>query len=267
MNSTTIPFALQLPEDVPFAFSIHALAERLTTLVDKRKRRGVRYPLAVLLTVAVLAKLAGQTRIEPMADWARLRAGDLAHLFGLPRARMPHHATWSRVLGDAVDVEQFERTVGQFFASALASHEVRERGSLVLAVDGKTLRGTIASGQTRGVHLVAAYVPTSGVVLAQVAVDSKENEIVAVPRLLKMLELRGMVVIGDAMQTQRELSIQIVEAHGDFVWFVKDNQPTLLADLELLFTPLEAVKGWSAPPNDFSTARSIDKGHGRLEDG
>jgi len=266
MDSTILPFALQLPQDMPFAFSLHALAERLSTLRDKRKRRGVRYPLAVLLTIAVLAKLAGQTHIEPMADWARLRAAELAELFGLSRASMPHQSTWSRVLAEAVDVEQFERLVGGFFASALATQEVRERGSVVLAVDGKTLRGTIPGGQTRGVHLLAAYVPASGVVLAQVAVESKENEIGALPRLLKTLDLNGVVVIGDALHTQREVSVQIVEAHGDYVWFVKENQPTLLADLELLFTPVKVVPGWSAPANDFTCARSIDKGHGRIEE-
>lgn len=266
MHSTTLPFSIQLPDDLPFAFSIQALAERLTTLVDKRKARGVRYPLAVLLTVAVLAKLAGHTRIEPMADWARLRAAELAHLFGLPRAHMPHQTTWSRVLGSAVDAEQFERVLSQFFAEAVATAEVRERASVVLAVDGKTLRGTIPSGHTRGVHLVAAYLPSNGVVLAQMAVDSKENEIVAVPRLLSTLDLKGIVVIGDAMQTQRQVSIQIVQDQGDFVWFVKENQPTLLSDLELLFTPPLFAKGFSLPPNDFTTARCLDKRHGRVEE-
>ncbi len=90
MDSTTIPFTIQLPEEVSFVFSLQALIERLQTLTDKRKARGIRYPLDVLLLVAVLARLAGESRLEPMADWARLRAADLAALLGLPRARMPH---------------------------------------------------------------------------------------------------------------------------------------------------------------------------------
>jgi hypothetical protein len=75
-----------------------------------------------------------------------------------------------------------------------------------------------------------------------------------------------MVVVGNAMQTQRQLSIQIVEARGDYLWFVKDNQPSLQADIERLFTPLPVLPGTSAEPTDFTTARQWDKRHGRLEE-
>jgi predicted transposase YbfD/YdcC len=266
MDSTTIPFTIQLPDDLPFVFSLQALAERFQMLTDQRKARGVRYPLDVLLVVAVLAKLSGHSRLEALADWARIRAAELAPLFGLKRPTMPHQSTWSRVFGDAVDVDDLEQVVCQFFREQQHRVEVPARGSIVLAVDGKTLRGTIPSGQTRGVHLVAAYLPESGVVLAQVAVDRKENEIVAVPRLLTQLDLTGMVVVGDAMQAQRALSIQVVEAGGDYLWFVKENQPTLLADLELLFTRPHLAKGWSDPTTDFTTAQRVELGHGRLEE-
>jgi predicted transposase YbfD/YdcC len=266
MDSTTIPFTIQLPEEIPFVFSLQALVERLQTLTDKRKARGIRYPLDVLLLVAVLARLAGESRLEPMADWARLRAADLAALLGLPRARMPHQSTWSRVFGQAVDVDQLEQVLGQFFADQQASAEVPARGSIVLAVDGKTLRGTIPAGQSRGVHLVAAYLPEQGVVLAQLAVEHKENEIVAVPKLLAQLDLSGVVVVGDAMQAQRELSIQVVEAKGDYLWFLKENQKTLYADLELLFAQPRFAKGWSDPGTDFTTATTVEKGHGRIEE-
>lgn len=200
VDSTTIPFMIQLPEELPFVFSLQALVERLQTLSDKRKARGIRYPLDVLLLVAVLARLAGESRLEPMADWARLRAADLAALLGLARATMPHQCTWSQVFGQAVDVEHLEHVLGQFFAQQQASAELPQRGSIVLAVDGKTLRGSIPTGQSRGVHLVDAYLPDQGVVLAQLAVEHKENEIVAVPKLLKQLDLTGRVVVGDAMQ-------------------------------------------------------------------
>lgn len=116
---------------------------------------------------------------------------------------MPHQVTWSRVSANAIDVEELEQVLGACFAEQQARAEVPERGSVVRAVDGKTLRGTIPAGRTGGVHLVAAYLPEEGVVLAQVAVDHKENEIVAVPTLLKTLDLTGVVVVGDAMQAQR----------------------------------------------------------------
>jgi len=225
----------------------------------------VRYPLDVLLLVAVLSRLAGATRIEPMADWARLRARELGTLLGLTRARMPHQSTWSRVFAHAVASDELEQLLGAFFAEQQATSELAERGSSVLAVDGKTLRGAIPPGHTRGVHLVAAYLPAQGMVLAQLAVEHKENEIVAVPKLLAHLDLGG-VVVGDAMQTHRALLIQVVEAQGDDVWFVKENHKALLADLELLFEHPQPTKGWSDPTTDCTTARQVSKGHGRLEE-
>ncbi len=266
MYCTTLPFAIPLPADVPFVFSIQALAACLATLVDQRRPRGVRYPLPALLTIAVLAKLAGASRVEALADWAQLRAPELAQLFGLARQTMPHARTWGRILAQAVDPAALEQVVGHFFQATQQQAEVPARGRIVLVVDGKTLRGTIPGGQIRGVHLVAAYLPETGVVLAQVAVDQKANEIVAVPTLLSQLDLRGVVVTGDAMQTQRALSVQIVEDGGDYLWFVKDNQPTLQAELVQLFTPLAALPGTSDAPLDFTTARQVDAHHGRLEE-
>jgi len=263
MDSTTLPFTLPLPPDVPFAFSLQALAAHLQAVPDQRMRRGRRYPLSVLLALAVLAKLAGQGRLEPLAHWARLRAADLARLFGLKRPQMPHQSTWSRVLGTAVDPRAVEEALRTFFQPPEAAPA---RASIILAVDGKTLRGTIPLGHTQGVHLVAAYLPEEGIVLAQLAVDRKENEIVVVPTLLAQLDLQGRVVVGDAMQTHRAVSAQIVAAGGDYVWFVKENQPTLLGELTELFTPPPITPGHAAPTRDFTTERQVDKGHGRLEE-
>lgn len=264
MDSTTFACSLQLPADVPFAFSLQALATHLQSVPDRRHARGKRYPLAPLLALAVVAKLAGQSRLEALADWAKLRAAELAHLFGLQRPTMPHHCTWSRILGEAVDPNAVEQALSTFFQPT-PPHAVPARGSIILAVDGKTLCGTIPLGATQGVHLVAAYLPEQGVVLAQLAVDHKANEIVVVPTLLAHLDLHGTVVVGDAMQTQRALSVQIVEAGGDYLWFVKDNQPTLRAEIEALFSPPPITPGHAAPPRDFTTARRMDKGHGRVE--
>lgn len=184
MHSTTRPFHLQLPTDVPFAFDLHALTTALAEVADRRARRGVRYPLAPLLALAVCAKLAGHSRITALAQWAQLRAAELCSIFGLTRSTMPHPSTWSRLFGRAVDVGALEHQLGQFFQQRHQASEIPARGSMILAVDGKTLRGTIPAAQTRGVHVVAAYLPEQGVVLAQLAVDRKEHEIVVVPTLL-----------------------------------------------------------------------------------
>ena len=266
MHSTTLPGSLPLPTDVPFAFSLDALFQRLQTLVDHRDPRGVRYPLAPLLTLAICAKLAGASRVEAVADWARVRASELTTLFGLVRPTMPHARTWGRIFAQAVDPVAFDRLIGDFFQELLGTTDVPARGSVILAVDGKTVRGTMPLGATQGVHLVAAYLPQTGVVLAQLAVDGKANEIVVVPTLLAQLELTGVVVTGDAMQTQRSLSTQIVEAGGDYLWFVKDNQPTLHRDIEQLFAPEEIAAGCGPIPDDFTMARTVEQQHGRLDE-
>jgi hypothetical protein len=181
MHSTTLPFTLQLPPDLPCVWDLQALTTAFEALVDRRDPRGVRNPLAPLIALAVCAKLAGHRRITDLAGWAQLRAPDLAQLFGLTRTPTPHPSTWSRLLSDALDVAALEQILGRFFQQLHQPTDVPARGSLILAIDGKPLRGTIPAGQTRGVHLIAAYLPERGVVLAQLAVDRKENEIVVMP--------------------------------------------------------------------------------------
>jgi predicted transposase YbfD/YdcC len=99
----------------------------------------------------------------------------------------------------------------------------------------------------------------------QVAVECRENEIVAAPRVLKMLDLQGKIVTGDALLTQRKLSVQIVEAGGEYVFPVKENQPQRLEDLQTLFAPEKCVKGFSPATKDFRRAEKMEKGHGRIE--
>jgi len=134
-----------------------------------------------------------------------------------------------------------------------------------VAIDGKSLRGTIEPGQTRGVYLLAAYAPDSGLVLNQVNIEDKANEISAAPAVLSAIELRGKVVTGDALFTQRELSATIVEAGGDYVWLVKDNQSRLRADIERLFGRERALPASAPLKTDFQSATTTTKAHGRLE--
>lgn len=263
MNDTTLLSGLSLPQQA-LMFDLEALYACLQSIPDHRDRHGLQYPLASLLMIGVLAKLAGQDSSRGMAHWAQLRRRELSQLFHLKRERMPHYSTWSRVLGHAVEPAEVEHLIGQFFVTAQSDAEP-QRGSIQLALDGKTLRGTIPLGATRGVHLLAAYLPNQGVVLAQMRVDEKSNEITHAPKLLRQVDLRGVVVSGDAMFDQRELSIQIVQAKGDYLWIVKDNQEGLREEIEVLFQPHRKLAGTSALPNDFRTAWTMEKGHGRLD--
>ncbi|HEY6540692.1 MAG TPA: ISAs1 family transposase [Ktedonobacteraceae bacterium] len=260
---TTLTQRLSLPNQA-LLFDLERLYRCLHTVPDRRKRRGRRYPLAALLMIGVLAKLAGQDSSRALAHWAKLRQKDLSQLFQLQRESMPHYSTWSRVLGRAVSPEEVEQAISQFFAGEKPSKSPK-RGSIQVCLDGKTLRGTIPAGQSQGVHLMAAYLPEQGVVLMQMEVGEKTNEITVAPKIVRTLDLRGVVVTGDAMQAQRKLSAQIVEAQGDYVWTAKDNQPEVRAEIALLFAPQQSRPGWSAPPTDFRQATTFNKGHGRLE--
>jgi predicted transposase YbfD/YdcC len=263
MNDTTLLAHLSLPQKA-LAFDLEALYARLGTIPDHRKKRGVRYPLASLLMIAVLAKLAGQDSSRGMSHWATLRRQELRQLLQLKRERMPHSSTWSRVLGHGVDPEEVERVVGQFFAQATRTSH-RKRGSIQLAIDGKTLRGTIPLGETQGVHLLAVYQPDAGVVLAQMNVKQRGSEITFAPTLLSQIDLRGVLVSGDAMFDRRSLSAKIVQAQGDYLWTVKENEKGFYQDIELLFQPHRKRAGTSAPPMDFRRASTLEKGHGRLD--
>jgi predicted transposase YbfD/YdcC len=264
MQSSTSALTVSLP-CAPFLFSPASLYACLLTLTDHRDPRGVRYPLAILLTIATLAKLAEQNAPRAIADWAQLRAPILADLFGLDRPTMPHPTTWNRVFGAAIDPQQFTHLVADFLLAATTpprGARKRRRGMIALCLDGKTLRGTIPAGLTRGVHLLAAYLPDRGIVLLEVAVDDKENEIVTAPTVLSLVDVRGCVVTGDAMFAQRQLSRQIRRNGGDYLWCVKENQETLYGDIATLFTtpPLPAL------PDDFLSATSVDTAHGRYEE-
>lgn len=260
MDSTSFALTPQLGDE-PFAFPLQDLLAHLRAVPESRQARGRRYPLAPLLALAVLAKLAGHPTARAIASWAKLRQADLIPFLGWPRPTMPHPTTWTRALA-LVDTAALDAAIGAFFAAHCPLGPWRP-GEIVLTIDGKTLRGTIPSGARQGVHLVAAYLPRLGFVLAQVAVQKKANELQAVPRLLAHLDLQGMVVTGDALLAQRKLSAQIVGAGGAYLWKVKGNQPGLRDEIAWLFAPLQA--GEQASDFDWRSARQVTKGHGRVE--
>ena len=260
---TPLAFEINLPSGSAdgFVFEVGSLVEAFCGLHDQRDARGLRYRLVTVLVFTVLAKLAGQDHLRGIAQWVQRRALVLSAFLMLTQVQAPHATTYSRVLGKAVAIEEFERTCRDFFAQ-----QPKAGTSVQITLDGKTMRGTIPAGQTRGLHLLVAFLPEEGWVMVQVEVGSKENEIPAAGRVLKMFDLRGKIITGDALLAQRELSLQIVEAGGDYVWIIKDNQPETRQDIERLFAPEPVVKGFSpASHDDFDTAETVEKSHGRIE--
>ena len=242
--------------------NIKHLLSYLMRVKDGRKRRGLRYRMEIILVLFILAKLCGQNKVYGIADWAQQQSEYLTGALGLKRKRLPHHSTYRRILTDEVDGEDLEQLVGEYLFQLPRSGQ-----DTVIAIDGKTVRGTITGEDAFGLHLLAAYLPGEGIVLLQMVVEKdKENEIVVAPKLLECLDLRNKVVIGDAMHTQRQLSIQIVASGGNFVWVVKDNQANTRRAIEQLFAPEAPLPGLGCPPMDFRSAKTVEKQAGRLEE-
>ena len=242
--------------------SMGPLMDYLKRVKDGRKRRGIRYRLEIILTLFILAKLCGQNKTYGIADWVQQRGSYLVEVLQLIYQRLPHHSTYRRILSDEVDGEELEQIVAEYLAQLPRSGQ-----EVVIAIDGKTVRGTITLDDAFGLHLLAAYLPGEGIVLMQMVVEKdKENEIVVAPKLLKCLDLRHKVVVGDAMHTQRQLSIQIVTTGGHFVWIVKDNQANTRKAIEQLFAPEKSIPALGNPVMDFRSAKTIEKQAGRLEE-
>lgn len=253
----TILFEGITSESCPGEVAVGSLMSYLEGVVDPRAARGKRYALVHLLTLLILAKLGGEDTLRGMAEWVHLRGEALVALLKLPRPTLPHQTTYERVL-DKLDIEQLEQQVSAYFAAQMVAGET-------INVDGKTLCGSIPTGATRGVHLLCGYAVQQGVVLRQVAVATKNNEITAAPSLLAHLELSGKVVTGDALLTQQELCTQIVAAGGDYVLPVKANHACLQHAIAASFLPLPACHGYPKPPLPTHCAASLSKQRGRIE--
>ena len=160
-------------------FEVGSLYARFQTLSDKRKRRGLRYSLALILLIIMLAKVCGENHPSGIAEWAKHRTELLVDLLGLERKKMPHHSTYRRILADVVNVEELEQVSSQYLSGR------KYFGKQVLvAIDGKVLRGTLDDRQN-GTYLLAAYLPSQGIVLMEVAIEGKGSEIPAAPKVLK----------------------------------------------------------------------------------
>jgi predicted transposase YbfD/YdcC len=241
--------------------NLGGLYQRFGGLKDKRKAKGKRYTLATILLAMFLAKLCGEDKPSGIAEWVSLRGAWIAQVLGLKRKSMPSHHTYRRTLADHVDAQEFEA-----LARAYQQHSGKAGYQVVVAMDGKILRGTIDLEVSDGLCLLALFLPGEGITLAQIAIEEGQSEVSAAPTLLSWVDLRNKVVIGDALHTQRQISIQIGKAGGNYLWTVKGNHPQLLQDLKDWFDDkVPLLPGQGCPPKDFCSATITSKGHGRLE--
>ncbi len=216
-----------------------SLLEILEGIHDPRGAQGKRHPLSALLALAVVAMLAGMTSYEAIVQYGRERGREFLYLLGFTHGRGLCKATYSRVFR-RIDVAQFEACVSRWIQGQLATSDAPH-----IAIDGKTARGS-RDGDTPAVHLVAAYAPDVHATVAQLRVDAKTNEHKAALQLLGVLPIKGKIITGDAMFTHRDLCAEVIKGGGDYILPVKENQPTLLANIAAVFAEPEA--GLSPPP-------------------
>lgn len=206
----------------------------LMSLPDCRHRRGRRHDQASILAVAICAVLCGARSYVAIAEWAARCSQNFLKRLGCrkdPRSQSymaPSEPTIRRVL-QGIDAEQVDRALSDWLQRLGGG-----QGEAV-AIDGKTLRGA-RRANGRQVHLLSAVLHGTGVILGQCEVEEKSNEIPAAPQLLDRIALGGVTVTADALHTQRELADFLVTERGaDYVFTVKDNQPTLKQDIAELF--------------------------------
>ncbi len=200
------------------------LMQLLNSIVDHRKPRGIRHPISTVLAIALCAALSGARSFTAIADWAQSLNKKTLRKMGAKRPQPPSEPTIRRVL-QSIDAEKFDARISEWIIT-----QVPLAGK-ALAVDGKTLRGT-RDGDRRPLHLLGAILHQEGVVVGQVAVGEKTNEIPKLKEMLGPLDLTGSTVTADALQTQRDTARFLVEEKkADYVFIAKDNQPTLRKDI------------------------------------
>lgn len=238
-------------------FDRGSVYDRLCQLTDLRGVNGKRYRLETVLMIVIMAKLCGEDTPFGIAEWAKHRQEELVKLLCLSRSSLPSHHTIRRVLAYKVYAEEVARRVGEY-------NQHGTHGE-VYALDGKAVRGMRKKDEEGNEYLLSIYDVEQAKVMAQVEVGRKENEITKAPKVLKQVEIAQKVITGDAMHTQRGLAAQVLEAQGDYVLPVKENQPQLYKNIQSLFAPEYPKPGVGKIQTDFLTAQKVNKGHGRIE--
>jgi predicted transposase YbfD/YdcC len=222
------------------------------SLPDHRVVGRTDHKLFDIVFIAVAACIANCDDWCMVVIWAQERIAWLQRFCELPNG-IPSHDTFNRF---------FARLSPSAFHAAFVGwmQEIQEiTDGAVIAIDGKTIRRSFdrAPDGKGTIHLVSAWLTKNRVVLGQLKVEEKSNEIDAIPELLKLLEIKGALVTIDAMGCQKEIASEIVDRGADYLLTVKDNQPTLAEDVKLTFEESSAEQ--------LEYIKTFDDGHGRIE--
>ena len=238
---------------------VHALGGMLRHLdtIEDPRRHNVTYTLPQLLSCTLMAVLCRCDDYEEIAAWVALRHDWLVQVLGLPEDRTPCRKTFERLF------RQLDPTALSRCFVTLTQRLARAWDGRLIAIDGKTLRGSFdRAHRDLPIHLVHAWDRDNDLMLGQIAVDEKSNEITAVPALLELLDVRGAVLSLDAMHCQTKTAQAIRKAEADYLLAIKKNQKSLYEDVKLFFD--DAIE--QDDTHVLTHTMEPDNGHGRLDE-
>jgi len=232
------------------------LITHFSKITDKRKPNGIRHKLIDIIVIAICGVICGADDWVMIEYFGNAKREWFETFIELPHG-IPSHDTFGKVFA-MIDPKEFQASFLEWV------HEIAEITSgQLIAIDGKTVRRSHdRSKGKKAIHLVSAWASRNGLVLGQVKVDDKSNEITAIPELLKMLNIHGCIISIDAIGTQKEIVSTILEQGGDYLLAVKQNQGTLYDQIDLAYR-IDRDNEFKDAPYDY--ARKVNKAHGRIE--
>jgi len=242
-----------------------SLIEHFKDLPDPRVNRTKEHELIDVLTIAICTLLCAGESFNDMQDFGHAKE-EWFKTFLTLRNGIPSHDTFNRVFA-ALDPQAF----GECFMAWTQSLRAAVAQEIV-ALDGKALRRALNADQNSKV-IVSAWAQSNGLVLGQLKVDAKSNEITALPKLLRALELSGCIVTVDAMGTQKQIAKEIKEADADYVLALKGNHETVHQEVKTFLAATVAEAAAPRPPGKqpsravagLATLQTVEKDHGRHE--
>ena len=257
-QKTTKPTRSKLPlRAAPDAASIQQQWEaQFAELEDPRGSQGIEHPFLSIVMVAILAVIGGANGWEDIETYGESHEVWLRTLFSLPKG-VPHADTYRRLF-ERIAPEALERCF-----LGWVQQIVEGSGAQVIPIDGKSIKGSYDRNHKQSaLHVVSAWASDHRLLLGQVKVDSKSNEITAIPALLKLLDISGCIITLDAMGTQKEIAREIVGHGADYVLCLKANHPTLQAEVMAWFEQAEATQFANL---EHSHYQHVESGHHRRE--
>lgn len=230
-----------------------SLMEVIEGIEDNRRSRSVMYPLHEVLIIMLLAVICGATSYARVEMFGKSRKEWLGKFLKLENG-IPDACTFRNVIKE-INTQKLHLLFCEWMKS------IAKELYGVVAIDGKQARRT-KDTKKRPLHVVSAFSAEYGMVLGQLACEEKSNEITAIPKLLKMLEIKGCIVTIDAMGTQTDIAETIIDNGADYILSLKENHKTLYNDVKLYLDDIYQEKKLLESENYH---KSVEKGHGRIE--